>query len=158
MEDGVVPRVGPCSRHHPACSAHESEKSITETFFLLFVFLLKLEKPGNIQMKLQDVLQMQQIMFLRKERLIFSHSESNGSDVDFQFSLLFIIIFLTLKEGRLVLFYTPQYQCKSCLTFCPRTINQPEYNSEAALLIYRHYSPFSKRCKRKPSLESKRCL
>lgn len=37
-----------------------------------------------------DLLQTQQVMFLRKEILIFQYSKSNGCDVELQFSLLFI--------------------------------------------------------------------
>lgn len=44
-----------------------------------------------------DLLQTQQVMFLRKEILIFQYSKSNGCDVEFQFSLLFI--FRHLSRG-----------------------------------------------------------
>lgn len=53
-EDGLVPGVGPCSRHHPAYPALASEESVTETFFFFIIVRFPPRdagEDGNMEMK-----------------------------------------------------------------------------------------------------------
>lgn len=73
---------------------------------LLLLLLLVHFPPGDAEGhgdEMPDLLQTQQVMFLRKEILIFQYSELNGCDVEFHFSLLFISFHTYVGESSAVL-------------------------------------------------------